>query len=115
MFFDKNQYCCFCGGMERATQEDHVPPKSMFLGRNWPVGYAFPACGQCNNGTAIQDRQFALATFMSRRQLNEAEKKQWRALLAEVKKDHPGLVEQMLLSANQKRRWINEVGMSPPS
>jgi len=49
VFFREHPWCCFCGGTTAATTEDHFPGRSVFLGRNWPVGYVFPACTPCNN------------------------------------------------------------------
>jgi hypothetical protein len=38
-FLAEHPWCCFCGGSEKATTEDHQPARSLFDGRRWPEGY----------------------------------------------------------------------------
>ena len=55
--------CCFCGGSEPATTEDHIPARAFFYGRRWPEGYSFPACEACNRDSKVSE---AIAAVISR-------------------------------------------------
>jgi hypothetical protein len=47
--------CIYCAGTNAATTIEHMPPISVFEGRQRPKGFEFPACGPCNNGTSLSD------------------------------------------------------------
>lgn len=47
--FAKSDYCIFCGGVVSATTVDHCPPRSVFINREWPESFVFPACETCNS------------------------------------------------------------------
>jgi hypothetical protein len=50
-----NPNCCFCGGSEPSTEEDHIPPRSCFVARQWPEGFSFGACRSCNSETRYSE------------------------------------------------------------
>jgi len=50
-----NPGCIYCAGAAVATTIEHMPPISMFEGRQRPKGLEFPSCGKCNNGTGHSD------------------------------------------------------------
>lgn len=60
LFFKKHPYCCYCGGGVPATTVDHNPARALFLNRQWPDGYEFPACLDCNNMASSHEALFAL-------------------------------------------------------
>ena len=47
--------CIYCAGAAIATTIEHMPPISLFEGRQRPKGLEFPACEACNNGTGHSD------------------------------------------------------------
>jgi hypothetical protein len=47
--------CIYCAGENVATTIEHMPPISLFEGRQRPKGLEFPACQPCNNGTGHSD------------------------------------------------------------
>jgi hypothetical protein len=51
----KSQGCIYCAGTAVATTIEHMPPISLFEGRQRPKGLEFPACQACNNGTGHTD------------------------------------------------------------
>jgi len=55
--------CIYCAGENVATTIEHMPPISVFEGRQRPKGLEFPACQQCNNGTRLSD---LVAAMLSR-------------------------------------------------
>lgn len=114
-FFAEHPYCCFCGGSETATTEDHQPARSLFDSRRWPEGYVFPACERCN---AVSRRDEAILAFVTRLNYTEAEMSQeqigeWRRALAGMRHNFPQLTE--LLTANQKRAFLKERGIDRPA
>lgn len=52
---DQKLPCLFCGGQRLATTEEHCPPRALFKGRQWPEGFVFPACRECNSGSSDDD------------------------------------------------------------
>lgn len=54
--------CTYCGRSGHLTV-DHVPPISLFDGRDRPEGLEVPACEACHQGTREID---AVASFLSR-------------------------------------------------
>ncbi len=69
-FFREHPMCCFCGGGRPATTVDHVPPRACFPKDLMPEDFEFPACEECNNGTAKQDTIFAFISLLT--DFNEA-------------------------------------------
>jgi hypothetical protein len=47
--------CIYCAGANAATTVEHMPPRSIFEGKQRPKGLEFPACAECNNGTSHSD------------------------------------------------------------
>lgn len=47
-FFAEHEFCCFCGGTEKAVQIEHMPSRIMFRGKQRPKGFEFPICKLCN-------------------------------------------------------------------
>lgn len=54
-FIKKHPNCCFCGGESVTETIDHIPPRSLFLGKKYPKEFEFPACGSCNNKTSNEE------------------------------------------------------------
>ena len=54
-FFSEHPICCFCGGEAAAEEIEHYPPKVMFIGKQRPAGFEFPACISCNRVTRKSD------------------------------------------------------------
>jgi hypothetical protein len=47
--------CIYCADTAVATTIEHMPPISLFEGRQRPKGLEFPACEASNNGTGHSD------------------------------------------------------------
>lgn len=58
-FLKNHPYCCYCGGATPATTIDHNPPRALFVNRQSPDRYQFPACFKCNNGKSSTEGIFA--------------------------------------------------------
>jgi len=55
---DEYPNCYLCGGINRATSVDHVPPRACFPRGYAPEGFEFPACDACNQSTRADDQVF---------------------------------------------------------
>lgn len=64
-FLKVNPLCIFCGGVESATTIEHCPPRALFQFRQWPEGFEFPACGNCNGNTSNDDLLLAMLARMN--------------------------------------------------
>ena len=64
-FLATHPLCCFCGGREPATTIDHVPPKICFPSGLHPESTEFPACKECNEGSAKLDQVAGFITLIS--------------------------------------------------
>lgn len=56
-------FCCFCGGSHPRHNNDHVPPKTLFLQKHRPKGLEFASCRACNAGSSASD---VAISFISR-------------------------------------------------
>jgi hypothetical protein len=54
-FLTDHPFCCFCGGTVAATTTDHVPNRAFFVNRNWPEGYEFPSCSNCQSESRVAE------------------------------------------------------------
>lgn len=51
--------CCYCGGARPTETFDHMPQRAFFRSRQWPAGYEFPACSECNSSTRVAEQVIA--------------------------------------------------------
>lgn len=105
-FLAEHPFCCFCGGEVATQTEDHWPPRSAFISRKWPDGYVFPACTECNSASRLDEPLMAMLCRIhpAAREMDDPEG--WKRLLGGIRQSHPGVLESMRMSANQKRRAI---------
>lgn len=50
-FFSDHPTCCFCGGIRKSEEIEHMPSRIMFIEKHRPRGLEFPACKKCNDST----------------------------------------------------------------
>lgn len=106
-------FCIFCGGSSAATTTEHCPPRSLFLNRNWPEGYEFPACTECNRGTSHDD---AVVAMMARMSPDNSGNKdgQLQRVVRGVMQKIPDLPQKLRTSASEARKLNREIGVEPP-
>jgi hypothetical protein len=95
-FLAENPFCCFCGGGNPATTEDHVPHRALFTGRRWPEGYVFPACENCNSNTRLAEQ---VVNFLSRcyqDPFGRQEETEFNRALDALGNNHPGIIKEIL-------------------
>lgn len=107
--------CIFCGGAAPATTEEHCPPRGLFKDRQWPKGYAFPACGPCNADSANDDRMVAMIAVMGATDSDPSRLKQGIELLKGVHRKSPATLQQMFepRSTSQARALARRLKMRP--
>lgn len=108
-------WCIFCGGSKAATSREHTPPRTLFAGRQWPEGFEFPACANCNGGTSNDDKLAAMMAFMSPRpEDSEAIAGQGMKLVQAMLRHDPSKVSDMLgIDPAERQRVAAELGMAP--
>lgn len=112
-FFKANPMCIFCGGAVQAETIEHCPPRAMFQNREWPVGFEFPACHQCNAGTANDDLLIALLARMDPLTDRGNEDGSLAGLMKNANKQFPSMFNNMMYTASAARRVNRKYGIVP--
>lgn len=112
-FIAKHKLCAFCGGERSATTVEHCPPRAMFQHRLWPEGFEFPACEECNKGSDDQDFLIAMLARMNPFESTENADGKLNGLMLMANKQHPGLLQKMMPSANEARRHNRKLRVNP--
>ena len=107
-FLAKHPQCAYCGAP--ATTVDHCPPRCIFVGRQWPETYAFPACEPCNDGARLDDQAIGMLVRMKLDELkSQLDQEEWQRLARGVRNNQPTLVhEWMSMTRNQHRNALRE-------
>lgn len=88
--------CAFCGGGTASTTVEHCPPRCMFQNRQWPEGFDFPACADCNGGTSDDDLLIAMLARLDPVHNRGDLDGKAPGLMARANKRHPGMFAKML-------------------
>ena len=109
-FLADNPLCCFCGGRNVATEEDHFPSRALFRERIWPEGFVFPACAKCNDATS---RDELLVAWLARLRvhndtLSELDRREFTELRKGIERGFPGLLDAMHSPSHRERRRARE-------
>ncbi|WP_200289685.1 hypothetical protein [Rhodospirillum rubrum] len=99
--------CAYCG--DKATTEDHCPPRVFFRRRVWPEDYVFPACERCNSEARYYEQ--ALAVIFRMKNIDEIkdgwahEFEEWKKIVVGVWNNQPDIINEWLsLGAVAKKR-----------
>lgn len=114
-FFKQNPRCAFCGGETLATTKEHCPPRALFQNKEWPEGFEFPACEQCNHGTTDHDVLVAMLARLD--PIHDLGDRDGRltGMLRNASNQHPGLLRDMVnVRASAARRIAREYGIPKP-
>jgi hypothetical protein len=107
-FLQQHPVCCFCGGSQRATTEDHFPPRAIFHDRQWPEGYVFPACASCNAATAKHELLVSMLARLGSNARATTHYDELKQLVQAVANNFPGILESMRMSLSEKRAWLRD-------
>jgi hypothetical protein len=108
---EMSRACIFCAGEAPATTVDHQPARALFDRREWPEGYAFPACEPCNRASKDAEHKLAvLVRIDSQREDDPVRRKEFQKYLVGMRNNFPGLIKP--LSANEKRRFLKSEGIA---
>lgn len=113
-FLASHPLCCFCGGVVAATTRDHIPPRTIFKNKKWPLGYEFPACFECNNDSSGDDAIVGLISRMQPAGAPENEHREFENLTRAFVEQHPTVAKNMRMGANDIRRAMRREGLSKP-
>jgi hypothetical protein len=67
---------------------DHVPARAFFRGRQWPEGYEFAVCEECNNETRIDELIFSALARTMPEPKDESESREWQHLIEGMSRNH---------------------------
>jgi hypothetical protein len=100
--------CCVCGGRRPTTTREHMPPKALFDNWHRPDKLVFPACGECNSGTATAD---LVASIISRWEYNNSAQgqKDHARLVAQAKKKCPEIVSEWISQTFSRAERLNHL------
>ncbi len=113
-FLSQHPLCCFCGGETPSAEEDHVPSRAFFTNRQWPEGYVFPACVNCNRVTRNAEAVLTLIVRLTLNSDDPVHEATLRRYAATVERNNPGLVPSMIMSARQRRNFLTTHNIALP-
>jgi hypothetical protein len=83
----------------------------LFDRREWPEGYAFPACESCNGASKNAEHKLALLVRIdAEREDDPVRRREFQKYLIGMRNNFPGLLKP--LSANEKRRYLKSEGIT---
>ena len=112
-FLSAHPLCAFCGGLRAATTIEHCPPRSLFQFKQWPEGFEFPACEECNLGSGDDDAAVAMLARLSPDGSTGNEDGRITGLMYNVNRQFPGSVAKMMPTHTQSRQRNREFGIKP--
>lgn len=108
-FLEDHPLCCFCGGARPSSTIDHQPARVFFANREWPEGFVFPACLECN--AASKEAENALSLLLSPE--SEAGTPDRRNRIDWIKRHQPEIIRDILsLPTREKRKIAKELGIA---
>jgi hypothetical protein len=110
-FFAEHPKCCFCAGERPATTEDHQPGRVFFQDREWPEGFSFPACEECN---AISRESERLVAVLVHGHSGDEDRTKYRKNLRSVSRDYPGEIRKLITTKREKRDILKVKGLGRP-
>lgn len=112
-FFKAHPNCCFCGGGTVATEEDHIPARSLFRRREWPAGYAFPACSACNRESSSDELAMGFLVRITISDLDAEGERELERAMEKLHDRRPDWIAGMkAMNRVETRRHLRERGLS---
>lgn len=111
-FLTKHPLCCFCGGSVPSETLDHIPPRVLFTRKEWPEGFVFPACKNCNSRTSQIEQVIALYAHLGSEDESAESGAVFTKLIAGVRNNNSEFLPDPHTSAIEKRKFLQRTGMS---
>ena len=105
--FKNHPICCFCGGTAPATQIDHQPGRVFFRDRQWPEGFVFPACSNCNAASRLAEDAVSLLTSNFN---DEKNRQDFLKRRDSIRNNHPELIRSLAMTTREKRGAAKRLG-----
>ena len=96
-------YCIYCGGYERATTIDHMPPAICFRWKLRPKGLEFPACEVCNNRASHADYVAGLVSRFYEPNDHTQHADELAKMFRSLPTNIPGLLEEMKIGKGAQK------------
>lgn len=98
-----------------AVEIDHVPGRVFFRGRQWPEGFEFPSCPDCNRTTADDEQVLALLALATADE-ESVDLASFTRLLHDVERHQPEFIRAIRtdLGAAELKRHFREMGGEKP-
>ncbi|WP_342108446.1 hypothetical protein [Methylobacterium sp. SI9] len=97
--------CIYCAAPH--TTVEHMPPISMFRGRNRPYGLMFAGCAACNNGTGAADLVAGFIARLSPRYYQDDWKiAEARARSGILEAQAPGFLSEFFDRSQRSVEWL---------
>jgi hypothetical protein len=94
-------WCIYCGGVNKATTIDHMPPITIFDQRHRPPGLEFSACDPCNSGGRIAEKIIGFVSRICPDPATEAGRQELARHFREIARHHPTLLREMVPTRTQ--------------
>lgn len=104
---------CFNCGTAPSTTEDHVPSRECFVGRQWPEGYVFPACGPCNERISSIEQGMALLIRVTDQDESRIDTAVLEKLIRGVRNNTPDMLPRDFATPSERIKAIAESGWRP--
>jgi len=112
-FIESNPFCCFCGGDVPAVEIDHIPARHIFTGRQWPIGYEFPACSKCNDSSASDELAIGFISMLRMDEFSPQEEREFELVAAKFGDRFPDLLGSMEeLNRIETAKHFRSLGLS---
>lgn len=110
-----NNPCIFCGGKTASNTIDHIPARVFFIDRQWPEGFEFPACDNCNQETRFIELRLALISRLDPTLPDDspAHAEAYK-LLSRIAKTEPGFIQDLLkpVGSESKKKVLSNFNIS---
>lgn len=97
-----------------SAEVDHIPSRALFDEKQWPAGYEFPACAQCNDVTRSDELILAFLSRLHPGETTEVRTREFRKYLESVEFNFPGFLNSMSPTHRQLREAQSKYGLKPP-
>lgn len=114
-FLEKHPLCCFCGGLSRSVEIDHIPSRVIFDNRQWPEKYEFPACKSCNELTRHYEQVIGLLSRIYPDASTDEQKKEVIERIRAVKHNYPEVFNEIMPTHRQLREARKEFNWPFPA